>query len=361
MKRSLIRAAVIVALAFACTVPAAEPRVGKYVKYDAGEFVIVTSRSAGQARRFIDDLAKFRLTLERALGKRATKSDFPTTIVITSASDWRTWLQPRENVAGFFQRARFANYLALNGDAPPDEALAIVFHEYTHYYLASQFAGEYPPMVQRRAGRADGLRQVRAEQSRPADSDGSSHRGARRRLDTVRSHAPRRSIRSGVSVSSAGSFVLCAGVAHGALRHGGEPRLRQADHPVHQRAQQTGPAGGGGKRQFRGPGGGRQTTAQLFAPEQDFLGRHEPGRDAAGHAAGRQLRWRDGHDGHAGRRHARFPLAAGSCPAAGRISRTPRPEQGTRGHPGGTGGKRRPGQCRLRSGGEPGRSRARSR
>ena len=76
---------------------------------------------------------------------RATKSDFPTTIVITSASDWRAWLQPRENVAGFFQRARFANYLALNGDAPPAEALVIVLHEYTHYFLASQFAGEYPP------------------------------------------------------------------------------------------------------------------------------------------------------------------------------------------------------------------------
>ena len=100
---------------------AAEPRVGKYVKYDAGEFVIITSRSAGQARKFVEDLARFRLTLERVLGKRSTKSPFPTTIVITSASDWETWLQPRENVAGFFQRARFANYLAMNGDAPPAE------------------------------------------------------------------------------------------------------------------------------------------------------------------------------------------------------------------------------------------------
>jgi tetratricopeptide (TPR) repeat protein len=145
MKKVLIGAAMLLALGISCRAFSAEPRVAKYVKYDAGEFVIVTSRSASQARKFVEDLAKFRLTLERALGKHATKSDFPTTIVITGASDWRAWLQPRENVAGFFQRARFANYLALNGDAPPEEALAIVFHEFTHYYLASQFSGEYPP------------------------------------------------------------------------------------------------------------------------------------------------------------------------------------------------------------------------
>jgi hypothetical protein len=124
---------------------AAEPRIGKFVNYDAGEFVIVTSRSPAQARRIMTDLVKFRLTLERVLGKRATSNAFPTTIVITSAADWNKWLQPGRNVAGFFQRARFSNYMAINGDAPTQEALHVMFHEYTHYYLATQFSGEYPP------------------------------------------------------------------------------------------------------------------------------------------------------------------------------------------------------------------------
>src|SRR6187549_2838329 len=44
-----------------------------------------------------------------------------------------------------FERARFSHYMALNCDAPVDEALHVMFHEYTHYYLASQFSGEYPP------------------------------------------------------------------------------------------------------------------------------------------------------------------------------------------------------------------------
>ena len=140
--RSLILA---LALAFTSSAFAGDPRVGKFVQYDAGEFVVVTSRSGAQARRIMEDLVKFRVTLERVLGKRATRNAFPTTIVITSASDWNKWLQPGREVAGFFQRARFSNYMAINGDAPTEEALHVMFHEYTHYYLASQFAGEYPP------------------------------------------------------------------------------------------------------------------------------------------------------------------------------------------------------------------------
>ena len=131
--------------AFLAPADAGEPRIGKFVQYDAGEFVVVTSRSGAQARRLMEDLVKFRLTLERVLGKRATPNAFPTTIVITSASDWNNWVQPGRSLAGFFQRARFANYMAINGDASLDEALHVMFHEYTHYYLASQFSGEYPP------------------------------------------------------------------------------------------------------------------------------------------------------------------------------------------------------------------------
>jgi tetratricopeptide (TPR) repeat protein len=140
------RIAIACALSVLICLPAsAEPRVGKYVKYDTGDYVIVTSRSAHQARNFVEDLAKFRVTLERALGKRATRKSFPTTIVICGARDWNAWLQPRRNIAGYFQQASFSNYMSMNGDEPLEQALQVMFHEYTHYYLASQFAGEYPP------------------------------------------------------------------------------------------------------------------------------------------------------------------------------------------------------------------------
>jgi len=124
---------------------AAEPRVSKYQRYDAGDYVIVSSRGNAQARRIMEDLAKFRVTLERALGKRAVRNQAPTTIIIASDLDWKNWLQPRAMVAGYFQQGRFSNRMAIDGDETLENALAVIFHEYTHYYLATQFAGEYPP------------------------------------------------------------------------------------------------------------------------------------------------------------------------------------------------------------------------
>ena len=73
---------------------AAEPRIARYMEYAAGDFTIVTSRGADQSRQFVQDLAKFRVTLEKTLGKRATRTVSPTTILITNGSDWNKYLHP---------------------------------------------------------------------------------------------------------------------------------------------------------------------------------------------------------------------------------------------------------------------------
>jgi hypothetical protein len=137
--------AALAAGAIATGSAAAEPRIGKFVSYDAGGFTVITSRSAGQARQFIGDLAKYRATLEKALLRHATNTAIPTQILIVSDADWRKYLEPRADIAGWFHQGGFANYITMNGDAERWFALHTVFHEYTHYYLASQFAGEYPP------------------------------------------------------------------------------------------------------------------------------------------------------------------------------------------------------------------------
>ncbi len=135
--------ALIALLATVCA-SAAEPRLGKFVKYDTGDFVIVTSRGGKQAREIMQKLAKFRVSLEKVLGRTSARSGLRTYIFLVSDSEWTRYLQPRQNVAGWFQRTRFDNYMTLNGDAG-EMALYIMFHEYTHYYLSSQFAGDYPP------------------------------------------------------------------------------------------------------------------------------------------------------------------------------------------------------------------------
>jgi tetratricopeptide (TPR) repeat protein len=144
VKAHWLSLAVIVALSVCLRATAAEPRIDKYVKYDTGDFVVLTSRGGAQARDFMQNLTRFRVALEKILGKRAARSGIATHIFITSTRDWEKYLMPREQAGGFFQRSRFENYMALEGDAG-DYALYVMFHEYTHFYLSSQFAGEYPP------------------------------------------------------------------------------------------------------------------------------------------------------------------------------------------------------------------------
>ena len=144
MKTALLAICASAVIWLGTPVHAAEPRIGKFVKYDTGDFVIVTSRSGTQAREIMQKLVKFRITLEKLIGKRAARSGIGTHIIIVSESDWEKYLQPGKNVGGYFQRARFDNYMSMNGDLG-EFSIPLVFHEYTHFYLASQFAGEYPP------------------------------------------------------------------------------------------------------------------------------------------------------------------------------------------------------------------------
>lgn len=132
-------------LALAGMATGAEPRLAKFTAYDAGNTHVLTSRSGSQARALMDDLAKFRATLEKLLNRRTATRGIPTYIVIVNTTDWEKYLQPRQNVIGWFQSSRFANYIVMNGDADRGAALSTIFHEYTHYYLRSQFAGVFPP------------------------------------------------------------------------------------------------------------------------------------------------------------------------------------------------------------------------
>jgi tetratricopeptide (TPR) repeat protein len=145
MRLALVSSILLSTIALSTMALAAEPRIGKMVSYELPDYTIYTTRSSTQARTFANELAKFRVTLEKLLGKRAVDSRMPTHVVIVGRSAWEKYLQPRQNIAGWFQRGSFANYIVINGDAEGTEGLHLIFHEYTHYYLASQFSGDYPP------------------------------------------------------------------------------------------------------------------------------------------------------------------------------------------------------------------------
>ncbi len=138
--------AALACLSLAGIAAAAEPRLGKFTEYQAGNIHVLTSGSGSRAARaLMDDLAKFRATLETLLDRKTATRGIPTYIFIVSSGDWQKYLQPRRNLVGWFQQSRFANYIVMDGDVERSEALATIFHEYTHYYLRSQFSGVFPP------------------------------------------------------------------------------------------------------------------------------------------------------------------------------------------------------------------------
>jgi hypothetical protein len=146
----MIRASVHVMGLVCCVIAGfaagAEPRLSKFTSYQAGDTThVLTSRSGAQARALMEELAKFRVALEKMLVSKTSSRGIPTYIVIVSASEWEKYLQPRQKVIGWFQPSRFANYILMNGDGDRDQSMHLIFHEYTHYYLRSQFAGEFPP------------------------------------------------------------------------------------------------------------------------------------------------------------------------------------------------------------------------
>jgi tetratricopeptide (TPR) repeat protein len=125
--------------------PAAEIKLAKFTAYEAPNYTIITARPEKRVRKLMTDIAQFERALELALGRKATPTGVPTHIFIASRREWQKFLQPREGLVGWFQPQRFANYLVIDGDSDPDSTLQTVFHEYTHYFLRSQFSGEYPP------------------------------------------------------------------------------------------------------------------------------------------------------------------------------------------------------------------------
>ena len=135
--------------ALACLLPVAAPaadiKLAKFTAYEAPNYTIITARPEKRVRKLMTDIAQFERALELALNRKATPTGVPTHIFIASRREWQKYLQPREGLVGLFQPQRFANYLLIDGDSDPDETLHTVFHEYTHYFLRSQFSGEYPP------------------------------------------------------------------------------------------------------------------------------------------------------------------------------------------------------------------------
>ena len=143
--RSLLSVA-CAAVALSVGAVAAEPHLGKFISYETGRIhhlhhaqrrpgTPVHRGSREVSRHTREDARQARAEEHGADAHRHRERQRMEEVPGTRARTSPGWFQP----------GAFSNTMVMDGDAVRGAALQLILHEYTHFYLASQFAGEYPP------------------------------------------------------------------------------------------------------------------------------------------------------------------------------------------------------------------------
>lgn len=123
------------------------PQETQWWRLDTQHFTLFSSAEPEVAESVILDLERLRAVLER-LGDETLElnSPVPTYLFLFADGDsfepYTRWMttQPQSTVAGFFLPGPLANYVAMRGDLGDQRATEVIYHEYLHYVLESNFA-----------------------------------------------------------------------------------------------------------------------------------------------------------------------------------------------------------------------------
>ena len=136
---------VLAALAgvFALCAQSREPNVSGLKAYSLPAYTIIT-HDEGAAGRIAPQIASMERVLATLLKREVRETGTPTYVYLVRGSVWNNYLQPGNGIIGEFVPARFANYLLLGGIADSAALREAISHEYTHYFLRTQFLGSCP-------------------------------------------------------------------------------------------------------------------------------------------------------------------------------------------------------------------------
>lgn len=122
---------------------AREPNVSGLRAYSLPTYTIIT-HDKHDARRTVPHIASMERVLATLLNREVRTTGVPTYVYIVRGSLWLNYLQPGNAIVGEFVPARFANYLLFGQVADSPGLSEEISHEYTHYFLQTQFRGGYP-------------------------------------------------------------------------------------------------------------------------------------------------------------------------------------------------------------------------
>jgi hypothetical protein len=119
------------------------PNVDGFKAYELPAYTIVT-HDEGNARQVPRVAAQIDGVLAKLLNRGALMPSAPTYISFIPDSTWMRYLEPGPGISGEFIPARFANYVIASNARDESQVSTGIFHEYTHWFLHTQFAGVQP-------------------------------------------------------------------------------------------------------------------------------------------------------------------------------------------------------------------------
>jgi|KBSSwiStaDraftv2_1062776.scaffolds.fasta_scaffold86191_2 hypothetical protein len=133
----------VFAISLATAASGAEPVVSGFQSYEAPTYTLIT-KDESAARHFPSEIARIDSLLGTLLKPETRRNGAKTYVLLVPGGLYTRYLQPPNEFAGDFAAGRFANFLMLENNRAWPDMKARIYHEYTHWFLHTQFPGIHP-------------------------------------------------------------------------------------------------------------------------------------------------------------------------------------------------------------------------
>jgi hypothetical protein len=133
----------LVVAATATQARAQQPDVAGLEAYELPTYTIVTDNEI-DSRPVPRLVAQMEGTLAKLFERETRTPSSPTYVVLVPHDTWLRYLRPGQGSVGEFVPAKFANYLLVHNALDDSARERAIFHEYSHWFLHTQFAGLHP-------------------------------------------------------------------------------------------------------------------------------------------------------------------------------------------------------------------------
>jgi tetratricopeptide (TPR) repeat protein len=143
---------ILALILFAAGLVRAEPGGDVWTRVESKNFLLIGNASEKDIRKVGTRLEQFRETFRMLFGKIDLSASIPTTVIVfKNDAAYRNFKPKRSDgkidnfIAGFFQPGEDENFITLSAEGGDDSKLDIIFHEYVHFIINTNFGKSKVP------------------------------------------------------------------------------------------------------------------------------------------------------------------------------------------------------------------------